>query len=74
MVFDSLLYLPLLNSDVSLCNGSAAMLQEMLDKGNVIAAVSINLGGIELSERVCPHVLDAEIVADNMELFLYCPF
>ena len=74
MVLDGLLYLPLLDSNVSLRNCGAAMLQEMLDKGNVIAAVPVNLSGIEFSERVCPYVLDAKVVADDMKLFLYCPF
>ena len=46
----------------------------MLDKGDVVATVPVNLSGIELSERVCPYVLDAKVVADDMELLLYCPF
>ena len=66
MVLDSLLYLPLLDSNVPLRNCGAAVLQEMLDKGNVIATVPVNLGGIELSERVCPYILDAKIIADDM--------
>lgn len=74
MVFDSLLYLPLLDSYVSLCDCGAAMLQEMLDKGNVIATVPVNLGGIEFSERVRPYVLDAKIIADDMELLLHGSF
>jgi len=68
--FDSLLYLFLLDTDVSLRDCGAAMLQEMLDKSNVIAAVPVNLGGIELPERVCPYILDTEIFTDNLKLFL----
>ena len=66
MVFDSLLYLPLLDSYVSLCDCGAAMLQEMLDKGNVIATVLVNLGGIKFSEGVCPYILDAKVITDDM--------
>ena len=66
MVLDSLLHLPPLNSDVPLRNCGAAVLQEMLDKGNVIAAVPVNLGGIEFSERVCPYVLDAKVITDDV--------
>lgn len=74
MVLDSLFYLPLLDSYVPLCDCGTAMLQEMLDKGNVIAAVPVNFGGIELSERVRSYVLDAKIIADDMQLLLDCPF
>lgn len=50
MLLNRLLDFSLLDSDVPLCDGGAAVLQEMLDEGNVIAAVSVNLGGVELSE------------------------
>ena len=66
MVLDSFFHFPLLDSNVALRNCGATMLQEMLDKGNVITAVPVNLGGIEFSERVCPYVLDAKVIADDM--------
>lgn len=74
VILDSLLYFPLMNPNVSLRNCGATMLKEMLDKGNVIATIPVNLGGIELSERMCPYILNAKVVTDDMELLLYCPF
>ena len=50
------------------------MLQEMLNKSDVIAAVSVDFGSIKLPEGVCSYVLDTKIVANDVELFLYCPF
>ena len=72
MVLDSFFHFPLLDSNVALRNCGATMLQEMLDKGNVIATVPVNLGSIKLSERVRSNVLDTEVVADYMELLLHC--
>ena len=74
VVLNGLLYLSLLDSDVSLCNCGTAMLQEMLDKGDVIPAVPVNLGGIELPERMRPYILDAKVIADDAQLLLHCSF
>ena len=43
----------------------------MLDKGNIIAAVLVNLRGIPLSEAVGADALIAQIIADKAKLLLY---
>ena len=65
-LFDSLW----LNADVTLCGGGTAVLQELLDKGNVISAVLVNLCGIPLSEAMGADTLIAQIVTDDVKLLL----
>ena len=68
--FDSLR----LNADVSLRNGGGAVLQESLDKGNVIAVGLVDFRSIPLAETVSADALKTQIVADNGELLLNRPF
>ena len=49
------------------------MLQKMLDKGNIIAVILINLRGVPLAETVSADLLVARMVADDGELLLYGP-
>ena len=42
----------LLDADISLCHGGGRMLEELLNKGNIIAAVLVNFCGIEFAETV----------------------
>ena len=46
----------------------------MLHQGDIIAVVSVNLSGIVFAEAVCADAVDAQVVADDSQLFLYCPF
>ena len=59
-----------LDADITLCDGSRAMLQEPLDKRNVVAVVFVNFGGVPLSEAVGADAFIAKIVTDELQLFL----
>ena len=48
-----------LDADVTLCDRSRAMLQEPLDKRNVVAVVFVNFGGVPLSKAVGADVFIA---------------
>ena len=74
MSFDGLLDPSWLDTDVALGCGGTGMLQEPLDKGNVISAVLVNLGGIPLPEAVSADALIAQVVTDDMKLLLYGSF
>lgn len=58
------------NTDIALCGGGAAMLQEPLNKGNVIATVLVDLCGIPFAEAVGTDTLIAQVIADNVQLLL----
>ena len=66
--FDSLGF----DADVSLSNGGGTVLQEPLDKGDVIPAGFVNLCGVPLAETVGADALKAQIVADDFQLLLDC--
>lgn len=70
MSLNGLLHLLLLDPDVPLCHRRAAMLQELLDQRNVIAAVSVDLCRIVLAKAVGADTLDFQIVADELQLLL----
>lgn len=74
MIFDGLFHLSLLDTNVSLSDGGAAVLQEMLDKGNVITVVPVNLRGIELPEGMGSYVPDIQVVTHQLELLLDSTF
>ena len=71
MILNSLFDPLRFDADVSLSNGGRAVLQEPLDKGNVIPAVLVDLGSIPLPEAVSADALIAEIVTDNGKLLLH---
>ena len=73
MPYDRLFYPLWLNADIMLCDGNAAVLQEPLYYGNIIAVVFVNLCRIPLPERMCADALIAEIITDNGKLLLYRP-
>ena len=62
------------NTNVPLCGGGTAVLQEPLHKGNVIATVLVDLCGIPFAEAVSADSIETQIVTDNVQLLLYCPF
>ena len=61
------------DADVPLCNGCGTVLQEPLNKGDVIAIVLIDFCCVPLAEAVGADTLISKVVADNGELLLYCP-
>lgn len=74
MTFNGLLNLFLLDADIPLCNCRAAVLQELLDQGNIVAAVLVDLRGVVFSEAVSADAGDAQVIADELKLFLNCTF
>ena len=74
MSFDGFFDSPGFNANVSLRDRSGTVLQESLDKGNVIPAVLVDLGSIPLPEAVSAYSIVAQIVTDNVQLFLYGSF
>ncbi len=59
VVFYRRFNLPLLDTDVPLCHGCAAVLQKVLHQGDIVAVVSVNLGGIVFAETVSADAGDA---------------
>ena len=60
----------LLDPDVALGDCSAAVLQELLDQGHVIAVGLVNFGGEEFPEAVGADALEAEEIADKFQMLL----
>ena len=73
MSLNGLFDLLLLDADVALSHGGGGMLQKLLDQGNVIVAVLINLCGIELPEAVGADPLISQVVTDQLQLLLDGP-
>ena len=65
-IFDPLRF----DADVSLSNGGGTVLQESLDKGNVIPAGFVNLGGVPFAETVGTDTLKPQVIANDGKLFL----
>ena len=74
MAFDRLFNSLRLDADISLRDGGGAVLQEALDKGNVISIRLVNLGSVPLAEAVGADALKAQIVTDDSKLLLDRPF
>jgi len=71
MSFYCLLYPMRLDADVALCGACGTVLQEPLNKGDVIAIVFVYLCCVPFAEAVSADALIAKVVADNGKLFLY---
>ena len=63
-----------LDADVTLSDGGGAVLQEPLDKGDIITIVLVNLRGIPLAEAVSADALEPQIAADDGKLLLHRSF
>ena len=74
MVLNGLLNTLWLNTDVSLCGGSTAVLQQSLNQDYVIAVGLVDLCGIPFAEAVGADSLIAQVVADRVKLLLDHPF
>ena len=68
VVLNRLLYPLRLDADIALCGGGGAVLQQPLDKGDIVAVILVNLRGIPLAEAVGADVRVAQIITDNVEL------
>ena len=71
MIFNRRFDFPLLDADIPLCNGCAAMLQKVLHQGDIIAVVSVNLRCVILAETVGTDTRNIQIVTDSFKLPLY---
>ena len=71
MACNGLLYFLRLDADVTLGCGGAGVLQKALYQGYVITAVLIDLGRIPLPEAVSADAVIAQVIANDVELFLH---
>lgn len=62
------------DADVTLSNGGGTVLQESLDKGDVISAGFVNLCGVPLAETVSADALETQVIANDGKLLLNCAF
>ena len=65
MSFNGFLKLLLLNADVPLCDCGGTVLQELLDKDDIVAVVVVNLCCVELAEAVRADILAVPQVGAN---------
>ena len=73
VLFNRRLYPLRLNTDIPLCDGGGAVLQQPLNKGYVVAIGLVYLRGVPLTKAVGADTLIAQVVAHDMELLLYGP-
>lgn len=66
MPLDGLLYLLLLDTDVLLCHSGGAVLQELLNQGNIVPAVPVDFRGVVFAETVRADTLIAQVVTDQL--------
>ena len=71
MVLDRGFELFLLDADVALGDRGAAVLQELLDQGDVIAVGLIDLGGEEFPETVGADPGEAKEITDVLQMLLH---
>ena len=70
MILNGLLDSLRFNADIPLRGGGAAVLQQSLDKYDVIAIVLVNFGGIPLAKAVGTDTVKAQVIADDVQLLL----
>ena len=70
MPLNGLFDLLLLDADISLCYGGGGMLQKLLDQGDIVVAVLVNLCGVELAEAVGADACIAQVITDQLQLLL----
>ena len=71
MPLDGLLQLLLLDADVALCHGGGRVLQELLDKGDIVPAILVNLRGIKFTKAVRADAVIAKVVTDELQVLLH---
>ena len=62
-----------LNADVPLSSAGTAVLQQPLHQGDIEAVGIIDFCCIPLAKAVGADPLEAQVIADNMQLLLHCP-
>ena len=65
MPFNSPLNFLLLDTDIPLCDGSGRVLQELLDKGDIVVAVLVDFRSVEFPKAVGTDTGDVQIVTDQ---------
>lgn len=70
MSFNCILQLLGLDADVSLRYGSAAVLQQLLNKYDIVTAVFINLRCIKLPKAVRTDSLHSQIITNRLQVLL----
>ena len=63
-----------LNAYIPLRGAGTAMLQQPLHQGNIEAIGIIDFRSIPLAKAVGADPLEAQVIADIMQLLLHCPF
>ena len=63
-----------LYADVPLRGGCAAVLQQSLHQGNIEAIGIVDFCCVPLAKAVGADSLEAQVIADNLQLLLHCPF
>ena len=74
MVLNCLLNSLWFNADVPLGCGCGTVLQQSLDKGNVETVIVVDFRCVPLTEAVGADAINVQIVADDFQLLLDCPF
>ena len=62
-----------LDANIPLSGGSAAVLQQSLNQDDVVTVGLVDLGSVPLAETVGADALVAQVVADDVQLFLDHP-
>jgi hypothetical protein len=73
VTIDSGFHLIIPYSDIPLSNHRAGVLQKVLNKGDVVPVGVVDLRGVPLAEAVRGDVVEAQIVADGLQMFLDGP-
>ena len=74
MVFNGVFQFLRLDANIALGHSGAAVLQQLLDQRYIVAAVLIDLRGVELPKAVGTDTHNPQIVADGLQMLLDGPF
>ena len=74
MVFNGVFQFLGLDANIALGHSGAAVLQQLLDQRDIVAAVLIDLRGIKFPKAVGTDTHDPKIVAGGLQMLLDGPF
>lgn len=74
MVFNGIFQFLRLDANIALGHSGAAVLQQLLDQRYIVAAVLIDLRGVELPKAVGTDTHDPKIIANSLQMLLDRPF